>query len=115
MASIHDWAAKCAEYINSLSPRPKTERIAAIIATFAEPLVALLREARRSDHEAGCMAGWAQVGVIYDDTRCSCSVGVWNAKIDAALAGNPTNEAGPGGPNAGRGRGKPSPGSRRRS
>lgn len=59
--------------------------------TFAEMLeftlhlMDLLAQSRRTDHDAGCMAGWAQVGVIYKDTSCSCSAGEWNAKIDEVL------------------------------
>lgn len=26
------------------------------------------------------MAAWAQVGVIYDDQKCSCGVSKWNDK-----------------------------------
>lgn len=50
MPTVDDWAAKAARYIkgcdvNGLS----TARIAAAIATFAEPLMKLARDSRR-DH-----------------------------------------------------------------
>lgn len=157
MASVNDWALKAAHAVRNhlidhddLSGLRVEERIAAIVATFAEPLItqlttqlaeqraelterlsemfrsipvcydtpadhyremarrlvedrdvlkhrnrtlaALLRKSRRDDHEAGCMAGWAQVGVVYDEKRCSCSAGRWNTRVDAALSGAEAQE-----------------------
>lgn len=110
MPNINGWAAKAAEGISSEFPSikfpdmlPSDERIAAIIATFAEPLVALLREARREHFHSErdtldccpqcrrdlglpgykCTGGWPK------DGSCTCGASKWNARIDAALAGEP--------------------------
>ncbi len=37
-------------------------------------------------HEPGYMAGWAEVGVVYKDTQCSCRAGVFRQKIAALIA-----------------------------
>jgi hypothetical protein len=87
------WTARAARQIMVEGDRLRSalgcglieSEIVAIITAHAEPLVTLLREARRGDHEPGCMAGWAQVGVVYEDKRCSCAAGEWNARIDAIL------------------------------
>lgn len=65
MASIEDWAAKAArrivdEYDNRKLPRKDQDHIAAIIATFAEPLVVLLQEARHSHSR-----GWNEESADY--------------------------------------------------
>lgn len=61
MASIEDWAAKTArrivdEYNDRRIPRKDEAHVAAIVATFAEPLVALLRESHRSHYH--CDDNW---------------------------------------------------------
>ena len=119
MASIHDWASKAAQKIvDDLPPRrgeqPRVERIAAIIATFAEPLLKLLAESRRAHHHEEddswyccgacaheCDAVEEDPGHEHDDsccveTRrgreqgiCDCGASAWNTKVDAALAGKP--------------------------
>ena len=113
MASINDWAAKAAQRIvdehdplrRGLDP-PGPERIAAIIATFAEPLMKLLRESKREhDHFPDgdirdgtccprcCCASWPNDPEAdfepepNSDDPCSCGADAWNAKVDAALAG----------------------------
>jgi hypothetical protein len=99
-------------------------RIATIIATFAEPLVALLRDARRehyhcddswyccgkcthSDHIYRVEGEW-QEGDEYPLSegfagrvkgRCTCGADAWNARVGAALAGA---EVDPGAANGGR-------------
>lgn len=108
MASVNDWAAKAADRIDneirmpslgsSAKRRPSKERIAAIIATFAEPLVALLRESRREHHH--CDDSWyccpmcesedhgrLGEGPGHHDRKCTCGAAAWNARVDAALAG----------------------------
>jgi hypothetical protein len=101
MSSINDWAAKAAERIDDEYPharrkqRPSTERIAAIIATFAEPLMAMLREAKRehsrgylseeSDHPP-CKKSHEDYAEKFDGP-CTCGADAWNAKIDTVLAG----------------------------
>ena len=124
MGSINDWAAKTAERICYEVGRVKRKgdgvepdvasknRIAAIIATFAEPLVALLREARRGHHHEEddawyccgactheCEAVEEDQGHEHDESCCvestmnrvqgicDCGADAWNAKVDAALAG----------------------------
>ncbi len=70
MPSIKDWASKAAERCATtlVIDAPRQERIdraAAIIATFAEPLVSLLREAKREHYS--CEDTWYCCG------KCTCS------------------------------------------
>lgn len=103
MASANDWAAKAARHIiEELPPhrgrQPREERIAAIIATFAEPLLKLLQEARRehdatyldegNDHEP-CPKHYDE-----DAITCTCGANEWNARIDAVITGKETSDAG---------------------
>lgn len=85
MASVNDWAAKAAKYLHEdLTDRhnpPTIERVAAIIATFAEPLMTLLREARR-EHTRDC-------ATERREWECTCGADAWNARVDAALVGEP--------------------------
>jgi len=115
MSSVNDWAAKAARRIDEeypfnreiARPRPTKDRIAAIIATFAEPLVALLRESRRDHHHAAdgdvcdgaccpqccCCESWPDdpegdfEPTPNSDAACTCGAAEWNARIDAALEG----------------------------
>ena len=120
MPSINDWAAKAAEriafeFVVATSAKRSAERIAAIIATFAEPLVALLREARREhhhdpvsnyEHDRGCCPqctceSWNPVAKSQDEGEldaehepnsneiCDCGADAWNARVDATLAAKP--------------------------
>jgi hypothetical protein len=100
--SIHDWASEAAEYIYHLSPRPTEERIAAIIATFAEPLITLLNESRRAHRHDGLYGKTCcpQCTCHSDDDEerepngkgpCNCEAGAWNAKVDSVLGGR-TNQ-----------------------
>lgn len=87
MPSVNDWAAKAAERIYEEFPisthgMPKVERIAAIIATFAAPLVALLRESRR-ECSTTCRA-YGNYQPPYEE--CSCGADEWNARVDKALS-----------------------------
>lgn len=102
MSSINDWAAKCAERVVTEFDDEWTagkrwraqERVAAIIATFAKPMLDLLNEARR-EHSRG----YNDEGCDYppcpksqeenDDEKCTCQADAWNARIDAAIGGNP--------------------------
>lgn len=114
MPSINDWAAKAAERIVYGKNGPiSEERIAAIIATFAEPLVALLRESRREhlhveddtwyccgacthecesddpghEHSEGCCVSSHDNVPKRVQGVCDCGAAAWNARLDAALAG----------------------------
>lgn len=98
MPSIDDWAAKAADRIDDEYPharreqRPSVERIAAIVATFAEPILMLLAESRRSHHRGyndescdypPCPASDEDV----NDEKCTCGADAWNARIETALSG----------------------------
>lgn len=113
MPSINDWAAEAAKKISSEFPSiqhsdmlPSDERIAAIIATFAEPLVKLVKASYRSHYH--CDDSWYCCGKCvhpdhsdhFDDYPashdgegartqglCNCGADAWNAKIDKALEG----------------------------
>jgi hypothetical protein len=100
MSSINDWAAKAAQRIAdeshpSIVGSMSLERIAAIIATFAEPLVALLRESRREhrrhcDKEASspcdCGSGHCPINAVAREAaKCTCGADAWNARVDKAL------------------------------
>lgn len=122
MASINDWAAKAAHRIVLELPphrgeQPREERIAAIIATFAEPLMQLARDSRREhyhcddswfccgkcthpdhglcnqtkeedhEHDASCYVG-SHVGYNARTSGvCNCGADEWNARVDAVLEG----------------------------
>jgi len=118
MPSVNDWAAKAAHKIVDdfgLDEGRSKERIAAIVATFAEPLVALLRDSHRNhyhcegddwqccgkcthectmiedgelDHEhdeSCCVSG---MGYGRKNGVCNCGADAWNARVDAALNGD---------------------------
>ena len=80
MPSINDWAAKAArEIVIDMDLRERyEERIAAIIATFAESLTRLLREAKR---EHWCRKDF-DPNVI-----CTCGADAFNERIDRVLNG----------------------------
>ena len=104
MPSINDWAAKAADriindstvrafYLGNFSKPPSveytTERIAAIIALHAEPLMALLRETRREHNdtdEGYCPRNYPDHWTV-SKAKCICGADAWNVRIDAALAG----------------------------
>jgi hypothetical protein len=85
MASVNDWATKAAQHIHDELPRirnrPRVDRIAAIIATYAEPLIVLLTESKR-EHEEMC----ANQRIVFTGI-CHCGADAWNARVDAVLAG----------------------------
>jgi hypothetical protein len=118
VSSINDWAAKAARRINrggfGHDEEAREERIAAIIATFAEPLVALLRESYRGhyhcendnwhccgkcvhectmiedgelghEHDESCCVSGQGYGRV--NGVCNCGADAWNAKVDKALGG----------------------------
>src|SRR2546430_2375640 len=81
-------------------------RIAAIVATFAEPLMALLQESKREHYH--CDDSWYCCGkcthqdhVLHEGEylsshggeaartsgACNCGADKWNARVDAVLAG----------------------------
>ena len=125
---VYDWASKAAERIDDEYPharrqdRPTVARIAAIIATYADPLIRLLMEAKKAhDHVADgdvrdgtccpqcCCESWPddpegdfEPTPNRPDEPCACGADAWNARIDAALAGKETRQDRPG--RAGRGR-----------
>lgn len=90
MASINDWAAKAAARIadeygirksHSLTREAQESHIAAIIATFAEPLVKLLKDRGTKAHDVICAH-------YYDDFEdCTCGATEWNKKVEEALDG----------------------------
>lgn len=98
MASINDWAAKAAERIDQelIGRRSSVqlERIAAIIATFAKPLVELVERSRR-EHHLHC--GKGRLELIFNgktvylkddwDGACTCGADAWNETVDKVLAG----------------------------
>jgi len=100
MPSINDWAAKAArrileeKFILAQSKEGKEARVAAIIATFAEPLMALVRESRR---EHGYLCVKCKMTLAYggmpvpkekiEEGTCTCGADEWNAKVEAALDG----------------------------
>ena len=113
MGSIQDWAAKAAcrivdEYDGRRLPlrlRKDQNHISAIIATFAEPLVSLLRESRRVHHHVAdgdvrdgvccpqcCCESWPDdpegdfEAEPNSDEPCTCDAAEWNARIDKALS-----------------------------
>lgn len=119
MTSVNDWASKCAEriaqeYFNGVFGKrkaPSKERIAAIVATFAAPIVALLKEQERKhyhdsdDRDLCCPQcecfSWSYVADAQDageldaehesnhpDKPCTCGADAWNARVDTALAGD---------------------------
>ena len=107
--NVHDWASKAAERIfdefadgheTDKRARVKVSRVAAIIATYAEPLLQVLREARRSHHHdahgneydvsSGCCPRCNCLDGEHPNhyhLACTCGADAWNAKIDAILAG----------------------------
>lgn len=106
MPSINDWTAKAARRICDEPGRKNAERIAAIIAVHAEPLVALLREARRPHYH--CDDSWYCCGRCQHPDHtwtdheylsshdgeaareagvCNCGADAWNARIDKVLGG----------------------------
>lgn len=117
MANVNDWTTKAARRIrgdmdywgDKLLPHDKEERIAAIIATFAEPLMTLLRESKRmhrhdtpldEDETNDCCPqcacdSWIGTERIMTDNDeypanrpgelCTCGAAEWNAKIDEVL------------------------------
>lgn len=118
MASVNDWAAKAAKHIvaTSRTRGPARETyVAAVIATFAEPLINLLREAKRQHYhcddswyccgKCSCNCRWMSAPdhehdeACYPESHageaarlngiCNCGADEWNAKIDAALRGKP--------------------------
>lgn len=103
---IEDWTAKAAKTIHeafiaeggsSAAKFVIEDRIATIIATFADPLITLLRESRREHRH--CDDSWycckkcsaIDHGGLEDvpaDAMCNCGADAWNARVDAALAGH---------------------------
>lgn len=95
MPSIQDWAARAASRIDDEYKQhdelnwPSQDSIAAIIATFAAPILTLLNEARRT-HDGKCKvfetATEDAEGILeLDGADCTCGVSAWNARINEAL------------------------------
>jgi hypothetical protein len=87
---VQDWAARAGAYIRESGP-VSAHRVAAIVAFFAEPLVKLLEEARRS-HDRGYNDESSDYPPCpksdedaLHDARCTCSADAWNARIDEVL------------------------------
>lgn len=89
MPSVNDWAMEAARRIcievNKLGPKVleqnREERIAAIIALHAAPLVSLLQASRREHKTLSCAY------IRWETRKCTCGADAWNARIDAALEG----------------------------
>ncbi len=99
MPSINDWAMKAANKIVSelwgkKRAEVRPERIAAIIATYAEPLMTLLRETKR-EHGYLCIkctmtlahGGMPVPKEKVDEGTCTCGADEWNARVDAVISG----------------------------
>lgn len=94
MPSINDWATKAAQRIlleyKHKSPHwlgNSEEKVATIIATFAEPLVKLLWESRQEHDDDDCPM--AHPDYVYNSGEpCTCGADAWNARVDDALDGN---------------------------
>lgn len=115
VASINDWASKCAERImlesfvhvgRTVASRDAVQdRIAAIIATFAGPLMEALRDSRLEHHHYDgdvrdghccpqcCCESWPDdpEGDFEPEPNknepCDCGADEHNARIDRALSG----------------------------
>lgn len=114
MASVNDWATKAAAriaeeyapYDGKRTLKPHEDRIAAIVATLAEPLMQLARDARRGHYH--CDDSWYCCGkcthpdhsdgdedylVSHDGEAkreegvCNCGADAWNTRVDQVLAG----------------------------
>ena len=72
---VQDWASKVAEYLSG-NEQTNTERVAAVIATFAEPLLNAVRASRR-DHSFECAR--------FHPTQCICGANEHNTMLDEAL------------------------------
>ncbi len=121
MSSIKDWASDAAEHISlefllrmgHLKREEATDRIAAIIATFAKPLIDLVEAFRREHYH--CDDSWYCCGkCMHSDHfptheedypsshdgrvsgKCDCGADAWNARVDAAMAGQERPAAGGG-------------------
>lgn len=98
--TIHDWATRCAEYVDgefeTAKHRPTISRLAAVIAHFADPLVKLLSESKRLHlHVEGDPYLCCPLCTRCEGTRNSswngechpdCGADEWNAKVEKALA-----------------------------
>lgn len=91
---IEDWATKAArrivgEYDGRRLPHNSEERVAAIIATFAEPIIKLLGEAQEGRHYDGVgeIPGPECPKLEHEDAECTCGADEWNARVDKALRG----------------------------
>lgn len=120
MGSVNDWAAKAAEKIcydhgfvvrqgaGVVPDRYKAQRIAAIIATYAKPLMLLLQQTQKQhrheeDSRRCCprctCKSWESVAQEHDDGNldaeptpnsenpCTCGADEWNKRVDAAIEG----------------------------
>lgn len=104
MLSLNDWAAKAArkiheevsEIVASAQPHrqyklPSEQRMAAIIAVHAKPILALLNECGRGGHSRGYndeACDYPPCATSYDENaKCTCGADKWNARVDAALNG----------------------------
>jgi hypothetical protein len=103
MTGVNDWAAKAARRILTEYGPIKSadeEWLAAIIATFAEPLVALLRESgqviedcvvlHRHEDADNCLGKLHHCRIHFTSFNapdsCPKGRGAWNKKIDEALS-----------------------------
>lgn len=118
MPSINDWAAKAADRIvdevsenvqwrNRRLVSPSKDRIAAIIATLAEPLMRLLRDSYRMHRHdpsynqyvccprCACNSWVGSEQVMTDDDEyppnidepCDCGADEWNERVRKVLNG----------------------------
>lgn len=88
-SNINSWAMKVARCIVEIPEgHHQTERIANVIAMFADPIVALLCDSKRG-YDMLCHA--VEFMLVVDGKvvieACTCGADAWNARVDAALAG----------------------------
>jgi hypothetical protein len=75
---IPDWAARAGVAIAE-SGRLSAHRAAEIITHYAEPLIVLLRQAKRS-HSFVC-----ESRKLEDNWGCSCGANEWNSRVEELL------------------------------
>ena len=99
MPSVNDWAAKCAREIRDELPlrlkTPSEERIAAMIIVYLNPILEVLRDARREhrhDEEGQCCAqckcnsgGSEEQEPNHPNFPCDCGADDLNNRIDKVL------------------------------
>lgn len=89
--NIQDWATVAASYVHGEGLK-NVSRTAAVIATFAKPLMDALEAAKRPHHKGynDESSDYPPCPCSHDDSeneKCTCGAAEWNSKIDAVLRG----------------------------